>query len=270
MLIPLELLSGAFLSGAFLGSTSFKCDNTISSKLEPVALKLNLVSLTSSELERLLGQAGARQIQPDLSAARLSNRPLLWDSPFFQEHFVLWPALESPTQADPQTHLGQNGGKTPEANRRIRALQAELEQIGATFLGCFSLQQISGDRKIAAYLVPERDLALALRWSEQNTETEPALQAFSWLRQEVAGVEGVSSWNVGLTVTLEGSPQILVDEYPQASVETLLENHRTRVRKYGKATKVQQFSDFEASFERLWQANLLAWKKRGLCIDVKE
>ena len=119
-----------------------------------MALKLNLVSLTSSELERLLGQAGARQIQPDLSAARLSNRSLLWDSPFFQEHFVLWPAPETNSQADPQTQMGQSSGKTPEANRRIRALQAELEQIGAEFLGRFSLQQISGDRKIAAYLVP--------------------------------------------------------------------------------------------------------------------
>ncbi len=235
-----------------------------------MALKLNLVSLTSSELERLLGQAGARQIQPDLSAARLSNRALLWDSPFFQEHFVLWPAPVTSSEADPQTQMGQSSGKTPEANRRIRALQAELEQIGAEFLGRFSLQQISGDRKIAAYLVPERDLALALRWSEQNTDTtEPALQAFTWLRQEVAGVEGVSSWNVSLSVTLEGSPQILVDEYPHASVETLLENHRARVRKYGKAVKVQNIADFTNSFESLWQANLLAWKQRGLCLDVK-
>jgi len=221
-----------------------------------MTLRLNLAALTPLELERLLGVDAARQMQPDLSAARLARRPLLGHN--FQTELNLTAVPE------------RTWGATPDDAYRLRQQRAELEAAGLSFMGTFALDALTGQRFLSAYLCETQNatgMLVALRWSEERKQDTPAVQLISWLREELAGTQALVSWNTHLTPTLEGSPSVLVKEYPDQDAQQLLYTHRTRVKHHGKATPVSSLLEFESVFQRLWEANISAWKARGVLVE---
>ena len=218
-----------------------------------MTLRLNLAALTPLELERLLGVDAARQMQPDLSAARLARRPLLGHT--FQTELNLTAVPE------------RIWGATPDDAYRLRQQRAELEAAGLSFLGTFALDALTGQRFLSAYLCENQNASVALRWSEERKQDIPAVQLISWLREELAGTQALVSWNTHLTPTLEGSPSVLVKEYPDLDAGQLLYTHRTRVKHHGKAERVSSLLEFESVFQRLWEANIAAWKARGVLME---
>ncbi|MBC7646525.1 MAG: hypothetical protein H7095_05355 [Pseudopedobacter sp.] len=221
-----------------------------------MTLRLNLAALTSLELERLLGVDAARQMQPDLSAARLARRPLLGHR--FQTELNLVAVPE------------RTWGATPEDAYQLRQQRAQLEGAGLSFLGTFALDALTGQRFLSAYLSTGKNVLVALRWSEARKQDTPAVQLISWLRDELAGTQALVSWNTRLTPTLEGSPAVVVKEYPDLDPPQLLGVHLTRVKNHGKAESVSSLLEFESIFQRLWEANIVAWKARGVLMENRK
>ncbi len=219
--------------------------------------RLNLVSLTSEELQTLLGEAAAQRLLPDISSARLAGKPYLGDEVRGELQFE---ALEE-----------RDWGATPEQSRRLRTLDNALLGAGATPLGVYYTPGVIGARHQRAYLL-EPDIALALRWSEtpEGAPLTPFLQAVTLTRDRASGIAASLSSTDGRTFSPTPSEELDVRLIPNAEdLAEFLAAHRALAIRHGKGQKLSSEADWQRAFQTVRLLNYNAWYRRGLLVASK-
>lgn len=225
---------------------------------ENVTARLNLAALTAEELQALLGENAAQAKWPDLSRARLEQRPL--------------PGPEVPRdfRAEPQEE--RVWGATPEQARQLGALDAELRATGAAPVGVYYLPAAASARHVRAYEWPP-DTALSVRWSETPDSPRlrgPHLELLTWLRDRASGAAAV------VTSSQPGVPapafheSVDVHLRPGQSAAELLAAHRQAVSRHGRGQKLAAGDGWAGAWSALHALNVSAWERRDLLLDVPE
>lgn len=221
--------------------------------------RLDLAALTAEELERLLGSGPAQKLLPDLSAARMAQRPYAGPEVATELHF--------------ESLSGDGWGATAEHARALRALQSEALGLGYAELGALYLPGVLEARHHLAF-AGEGQVALALRWSESpehHGEGHPAagpfLQALSLLRDRASGVAAVLTSTAATQAPVPFAPALSEEvdgaSLPGAGAAEALAAHQTRVARHGRGVKIQTLHDWTRAWQVLRGLNLAAWTRRG-------
>ncbi|MFC4636833.1 hypothetical protein [Deinococcus hohokamensis] len=218
-------------------------------------VRLNLAALTSEELQLLFGEDGAQLRLPDVSRARLENRPV--PGPDLSATFEALSLDERPW------------GATPEQSRALATLDAGLRAAGATPLGVFYLPLVSEVRHARAYLV-DPDTAVSLRWSEtpespRTAEAYPEL--LTWLRDRASGFACVLSTAASRSVAPSPSEEVDLHLHPGLDPAALISAHRQHVLRHGRAQKLAPEDGWRRAWQALHALNLNAWTRRGLLLE---
>ncbi|GAA4009251.1 hypothetical protein GCM10022631_22040 [Deinococcus rubellus] len=215
--------------------------------------RLNLATLTAEELQHLLGEAAAQRLLPDISSARLAGRPS--------------PGPEVTHELSFEARDERDWGASPEQSRSIRALDHELQQLGAQPLGVFYAPQLAGARHQRAYLL-DQDTALALRWSETpDAQTlPPFVQAVTLSRDKASGIAASLSSTSGLPFSPGSSEELDVRLLPGAAMSEFLAAHRQLAIRHGRGQKLMGEADWMRAFQTVRQLNYQSWTRRGLLL----
>lgn len=215
---------------------------------------LNLAALTSEELTRLLGPDAAQKVLPDLSQARMQDRP------------YRGPILAPDLRFEPQEE--RDWGASAADSRRLRALRDELAAAGYVEHGVFYVPGQFGARHQVAF-TGEGDTAAALRWSEtpETTSEPPFVQLVTLLRDRASGFAAVLSTGGQVPLVPAPSEEVAVRSLPGAGGADLLAAHRQEVLRHGRGVKLATRADWERAWQTLRAHNLAAWARRGLLLD---
>jgi hypothetical protein len=220
-------------------------------------LRLNLAALTAEELQRLLGEAAAQRLMPEVSQARLEGRPVAGDV--------------VPREQEYQPQPERSWGATPELARQLISGRGELLALGALDLGVYRQPQLQGARHLRAFLLAP-DTALALRWSETpeaGRATAPFVLAATLLRDRASGTAAVLSSTSELPFVPTQSEEIDARLYQGQGAQAMLEAHRLQVARHGRGVRLGQVpgneqADWMKVYAAVRQLNLAAWTRRGL------
>ncbi|WP_233218611.1 hypothetical protein [Deinococcus arcticus] len=216
--------------------------------------RLNLAALTDEELQALVGQEQAVTLLPEISAARLVERP------------VPGPSVSPVLTAEPLPE--RPWGASPEESRALAALHAEFLAAPATAHGTFYLPTLSEVRHLRAYTL-EPDVSGALRWSETPESVGagwPFLQLLTWLRDRASGLACVLTTSAPHALSPSPGAEVDVHRHPGMGVAELLACHRQHVLRHGRGQKMAPDSDWLRPWQALHALNLSAWERRGLLI----
>ncbi|WP_027481564.1 hypothetical protein [Deinococcus pimensis] len=223
-----------------------------------MAPSLNLAALTSEELTRLLGPDAAQKLLPDLSQARMQDRP------------YRGPQLPPDLRFEPQAP--REWGATAVESRRLRALREEFQGLGYAEHGVYYVPGQLGARHQQA-LTGDGDTAAALRWSEtpESVSEPPFVQLLTLLRDRASGFAAVLTTGGQYPLVPAPSEEVAVRALPGAGALELHGAHRAEVLRHGRGTKLVTFNDWERAWQALRALNYVAWTRRGLLLDdVKE
>ncbi len=235
-------------------------------------LFFNLAALTGEELERLLGEAAAQKLRPDVSRARMEGKP------------YRGPELAAALRFEP---LGQAGGDqvggsqagarlggwgaTPQHARRLSALAGELRAQDFTELGAVYLPGALEARHQLA-LCGAGHVAAALRWSETLGERAeaPFAQLLSLLRDRASGFTAVLTSTARRLPAPTLSPEVALRHLPGAGAGEALAVHLGEVARHGRASRVTGLADWARVQQAARALNVAAWSGRGALIELAE
>lgn len=213
--------------------------------------RLNLATLTSEELQHLLGDAAAQRVMPDVSSARLAGRP------------YAGPQVSGDLSFEAKAE--RDWGASAEQSRAIKAIGNELEALGAAPLGVYYAPQLPEARHQRAYLF-ESDIALTLRWSEtvSGPILPPFIQAVTLSRDKASGITASLSSTSGLAFTPASSEELDVRLLSKMPPAEFLAAHRNLAIRHGRGQKLSSETDWMRAFQVVRQLNFQAWTRRGL------
>lgn len=220
-----------------------------------VPLFFNLAALTGEELERLLGEAAAQKLRPEVSRARIEGKP------------YCGPEVAAAPDFEPLPP--GSWGATPQHARRLGALADELRALNFAELGALYLPGVQEARHQLAFC-GEGHVAAALRWSETLSERAeaPFVQLLSLLRDRASGFAAVLTSAARTLPAPTLSSEIALRHLPGANVRGALAAHLAEVARHGRASRVVSLADWARVQQAARALNLAAWSGRGALIEL--
>ena len=215
-------------------------------------MRLNLAALTEGELLALFGPAETQVRLPEITRARLENRPLLGQE--------LPTSLTSHPLPEDSARVW---GATPEQSRALSSRHTELLALGAVPEGTY---QLATELYARGYSLG--DIALGLQWSENVRQAgEPTVRLLTWLRDRASGLACVITSNAAQPPAPTGSEEAELHLHPNATMPELLAFHRQHVQKLGRAQKLSAEQGWRGAWQAAHDLNLVAWKRRGVVVE---
>ena len=220
----------------------------------PVPLFFNLTALTGEELERLLGEAAAQKLRPEVSRARIEGKPYCGPGVAAALNFELM--------------APGHWGATPQHARQLGALGAELLALGFAELGAVHVPEVREAPHHFA-LCGQGHVAAALRWSETPGERgeAPFAQLLSLLRDRASGFAAVLTSTARTLPAPTLSPEVALRHLPGAGAGAALSAHLTEVARHGRASRVVSLQDWLRVQQAARALNVAAWTGRGALIE---